>query len=96
MYGAGDFLNDYEGITGAEDYRDDLTLMYFPTFDSKTGCLTRLRMVPLQIFRFSLRRASAADAAWLSEVVNRESRRFGTRVKLENGQLDIELEPSQP
>ena len=96
LYGAGDFLNDYEGITGAEDYRDDLTLMYFPTFDSKTGCLTRLRMVPLQIFRFSLRRASAADAAWLSEVVNRESRRFGTRVKLENGQLDIELEPNQP
>jgi poly-gamma-glutamate capsule biosynthesis protein CapA/YwtB (metallophosphatase superfamily) len=96
VYGAGDFLNDYEGIAGAEDYRGDLTLMYFPTFDSKTGCLTRLRMVPLQIFRFSLRRASAADAAWLSEVVNRESRRFGTRVKLENGQLDIELEPSQP
>ena len=96
LYGAGDFLNDYEGITGAEDYRDDLTLMYFPTFDSKTGCLTRLRMVPLQIFRFSLRRASAADAAWLSEVVKRESRSFGTRVKLESGQLDLELEPSLP
>jgi poly-gamma-glutamate synthesis protein (capsule biosynthesis protein) len=64
--------------------------MYFPTFDSKTGRLTRLRMIPLQIFRFSLRRASAVDAAWLCEIINRESRQFGTRVKLENGQLDIE------
>ena len=96
LYGAGDFLNDYEGIEGNEDYRDDLALMYFPTFDSKTGRLTRLRMIPLQIFRFSLRRASAVDAAWLCEIINRESRQFGTRVKLENGQLDIELEPSQP
>jgi poly-gamma-glutamate capsule biosynthesis protein CapA/YwtB (metallophosphatase superfamily) len=96
VYGAGDFLNDYEGITGAEDYRGDLTLMYFATFDSKTGRLTRLRMVPLQIFRFSLRRASAADAAWLSQILNRESRHLGTRVKLENGQLDLELEPSLP
>ena len=62
MYGAGDFLNDYEGIERNEGYRDDLALMYFPTFDARTGRLTRLRMVPLQIFRFSLRRASAADA----------------------------------
>ena len=66
LYGAGDFLNDYEGIEGNEGYRDDLALMYFPTLDSRTGRLVRLRMVPLQIFRFSLRRASVADAAWLS------------------------------
>ena len=70
--------------------------MYFPTFDYRTGHLTRLRIVPLQIFRFSLRRASAADAAWINEVLNRESRHFGTRAKLKDGQLDIELEPSQP
>jgi hypothetical protein len=50
MYGAGDFLNDYEGIERNEGYRDDLALMYFPTFDARTGRLTRLRMVPLQIF----------------------------------------------
>jgi len=98
IYGAGDFLNDYEGITGNEDYRDDLTLMYFPVLDSTTGRLTRLRMVPLQIFRFSLRRASAADAAWLGEVLNRESDRFGTRFKIENGHIEVELSPdkSQP
>ena len=95
LYGAGDFLNDYEGIEGNEGYRDDLALMYFPTLESGTGRLVRLRMVPLQIFRFSLRRASAADAAWLRDVLNRESRQFGTRVRLENGGLEIELKPDR-
>lgn len=95
IYGAGDFLNDYEGIEGNESYRDDLTLMYFPTLDSRTGRLTRLQMVPLQIFKFSLRRASAADAAWLSEVLNRESSQLGTKVRLENGHIELELEPWQ-
>jgi poly-gamma-glutamate capsule biosynthesis protein CapA/YwtB (metallophosphatase superfamily) len=96
LYGAGDFLNDYEGIEGYERYRDDLALMYFPTFDTKSGRLNRLRMVPVQIFRFSLRRASAADAAWLSEVLTRESREFGTKVKLQNGWLEVDLEPHNP
>lgn len=96
IYGAGDFLNDYEGIERNETYRDDLTLMYFPTIDSTTGRLTTLRLIPLQIFRFGLRRASDSEAAWLGEVLARESRRFGTRVKIEPGQLEIELEPSQP
>ncbi|MGH1571072.1 CapA family protein [Methylobacterium sp. P31] len=30
LYGCGDFLNDYEGIVGHEEFRGDLTLMYFP------------------------------------------------------------------
>ncbi len=91
VYGAGDFLNDYEGIEGNESYRDDLALMYFPTLDARTGELVRLRLVPLQIFRFSLRRASAADAAWLSQVLTRESKRFGTRVNYRKGTLEVEL-----
>ena len=28
LYGCGDFLNDYEGIRGYEQFRDDLSLMY--------------------------------------------------------------------
>ena len=91
VYGAGDFLNDYEGIEGNEFYRDDLALMYFPTLDSRTGQLVRLRMIPLQIFRFSLRRASADDGMWLSKVLTRESRQFGTKVNYDNGELELEL-----
>lgn len=35
-YGAGDFLNDYEGIVGQgyEDFRDDLCCLYVPTLDT--------------------------------------------------------------
>jgi poly-gamma-glutamate capsule biosynthesis protein CapA/YwtB (metallophosphatase superfamily) len=91
VYGAGDFLNDYEGIEGNESYRDDLVLMYFPTLDPVTGQLVRLRMVPLQIFRFSLRRTSAAEGTWLGEVLTRESREFGTKIKYQNGSLEVEL-----
>jgi poly-gamma-glutamate synthesis protein (capsule biosynthesis protein) len=94
VYGAGDFLNDYEGIEGEESYRDDLALMYFPTLDATTGQLVRLRMVPLQIFRFSLRRASMADADWLGKVLTRESRQFGTALKHVNGYLEVEPAPN--
>ena len=30
LYGCGDFINDYEGISGNEEYRGDLALMYIP------------------------------------------------------------------
>ncbi|UCH80070.1 MAG: CapA family protein, partial [Nitrospiraceae bacterium] len=33
IYGCGDFLNDYEGIRGYENFRDDLGLMYFVIVD---------------------------------------------------------------
>jgi poly-gamma-glutamate synthesis protein (capsule biosynthesis protein) len=72
LYGCGDFLNDYEGITGHERYRGDLALMYFATLDS-AGQLLELRMVPLAIHRLSLARATRADAAWLKAVLERES-----------------------
>jgi poly-gamma-glutamate synthesis protein (capsule biosynthesis protein) len=82
LYGCGDFLNDYEGISGYEEYRDDLTLMYFPRIDPATGDLVELQMTPLQINRFRLQRASRADARWLQHTLNRHSQTFGCRVEL--------------
>jgi poly-gamma-glutamate capsule biosynthesis protein CapA/YwtB (metallophosphatase superfamily) len=73
LYGCGDFLNDYEGITGYEDFRDDLTLMYFPRLDVRTGNLVTLEMVPLQIRNFGLHRTSAEDARWVRDTLRRES-----------------------
>ncbi|MHC2991840.1 poly-gamma-glutamate biosynthesis protein, partial [Pontibacter sp. HJ8] len=60
LYGAGDFINDYEGISGNEQYRDDLTLMYFPHLDPATGKLKALKMFPMQIRHFRLCHASEA------------------------------------
>jgi poly-gamma-glutamate synthesis protein (capsule biosynthesis protein) len=90
LYGCGDFLNDYEGISGYEAYRGDLTLMYFVHLDPFTGELVRLWMAPMQIKNFRLNRASPADARWLKEVLNREGKKFGTRVDLdEDGALRL-------
>ncbi len=82
LYGCGDFIDDYEGIEGHEQYRDDLVLMYFATVASATGELIALQMTPMQIRRLTLTRASPADAAWLREVLGRISAPYSTRIDL--------------
>ena len=89
IYGAGDFINDYEGIGGHEVYRGDLSLMYFPEIDPVTGNLRALTMVPMQIKRFRLNHASEKDAAWLANVMHNESIKFGAGVKLEDSYLKL-------
>ena len=80
FYGCGDFLNDYEGIHGVEEFRDDLTFMYFVTLDVPSGELQRLEMVPLRIHKFQLQPASLADRTWLQGIMARECNRFGGRI----------------
>ena len=82
IYGCGDFINDYEGIGSYEDFRDDLTLMYFVSMDLSTGKLVHLQMTPMQIKQFKVNRASRADSLWLRDTLNREGKEFGTRVEL--------------
>jgi poly-gamma-glutamate synthesis protein (capsule biosynthesis protein) len=81
LYGCGDFINDYEGITGYEAFRDDLTLMYFLHLNPN-GSLMALEMVPMQIRQFRLQSASSADAQWLCKVLKREGEKFGTKIDL--------------
>lgn len=77
LYGCGDFLTDYEGIGGYEEFRDDLVLMYFPTFDARTARLLRLEMTPLRLRNFRLNRAATPERAWLRDTLARECGRFG-------------------
>jgi poly-gamma-glutamate capsule biosynthesis protein CapA/YwtB (metallophosphatase superfamily) len=70
LYGCGDFIDDYEGITGHEEFRDDLRLLYFVTVDRDTGTLTGLRMVPMQARRMRLQAASRADTEWLRDLLD--------------------------
>ena len=81
IYGCGDFIDDYEGIGGYEYFRDDLGLMYFATLDSDTGELVNLQMIPTQIKRLRVQRASTVDLLWLRERLNREGKRLGTSVQ---------------
>ncbi len=90
LYGCGDFLTDYEGIGGHAAYRGELGLMYFLTLSPATREIERLEMVPTQMRRFRVARAGEAAAHWLSDVLDREGRRFGTSVRRgRGGQLEL-------
>ena len=78
IYGCGDFLNDYEGISGHRNYRGDLSLGYFVALDTRSAALVDLRIKPMQMRRFSLHDASAADAQWLKSMLDHEGRVLGT------------------
>jgi poly-gamma-glutamate synthesis protein (capsule biosynthesis protein) len=88
FYGCGDFLNDYEGISGFEHYRADLVLMYFVTVDPTSGDVIQLRMAPMQIRKLRLNRAAAHDASWLATRLGRISKQFGAWAEMaEDGDL---------
>jgi poly-gamma-glutamate synthesis protein (capsule biosynthesis protein) len=77
LYGAGDFINDYEGLHGKEAFRPDLRLMYFPTLDADSGRLQSLRIIPLRMKQMRLIRPAAADIRWVDDMLDRESAVFG-------------------
>lgn len=81
LYGCGDFLNDYEGISGHEGYRPDLVLGYLPRLRLADGALLGLTLLPFRLCRFRLERASPTDTAWLAERLSREGEPFGTRLR---------------
>ncbi|MBZ9728709.1 CapA family protein [Salegentibacter sp. JZCK2] len=83
IYGAGDFINDYEGISGNEEYRGELTLMYFPEVDIESGKLLSLKMIPMKIKKLRLNHASRNDAEWLQKTLDREGKELGTGLRLE-------------
>ena len=69
LYGCGDLIDDYEGISGHERYRDDLRLLYLPTIDVTEGRLTALRMAPMRARQLRLRHAGRDDAEWLRDLL---------------------------
>lgn len=83
LYGCGDFLNDYEGFIGRKHLRGDLVLAYVVTFDAGPDRQLRsLSMIPFQIRKFRLNRASLESAEWLSRTLTEHSQRFGTQFRL--------------
>ena len=78
MYGCGDTIDDYEGISSYESFRHELRLLHFASIDDESG--TVLRMVPMRMRRMRLERAPERDAAWLRTSVAAMSRGFGTHI----------------
>jgi len=80
LYGAGDFINDYEGIEGQELFRDDLALLHMPTLEAGGGRLESLEIAAFRLRRFRLEAATPGDRAFLERVLDRESRPLGSRI----------------
>lgn len=80
LYGAGDFLNDYEGISGHEGYRGDLVGAWFLDLGA-TGAPAGLSMVPFRTRRLRLEAASEADRGWLAARMAEVCAPFGTAVR---------------
>lgn len=91
LYGCGDLINDYEGIPSKhQSFRSTLSLMYFPTLDPATGELQRLELIPMRLRNMQLHNASTEEARWLTNMLDRESRRLGAQATLQsNGRISV-------
>ncbi len=84
FYGCGDLINDYEGINGYEQFREELCLMYFLTFDDHLQ-LKQLELVPFERKKFTLHYAQATDSQWLANTLQYHSQSLCTSFALDAG-----------
>lgn len=90
LYGCGDLLNDYEGVTGHEAYRPELGALYLPELDPSSGRLLRLYVRVTRVRRFRIELADRADTEWLQQTLARASQPYGTRLRrLDDGGLEV-------
>ncbi len=105
LYGCGDLISDYEGISGYESFRNDLCLLYVlrcaddpsstPPVAARAGRVAsssariELTMKPFRMRKMRLERASAEDRRWVMERLAQVSRPFGTAIVM---RADLSLE----
>lgn len=82
LYGCGDLITDYEGITGHEGFRGELGAIYLPRLDRDTGALAGIDLIPTKVERFRLVHPSGEERSWLAATLARESAELGTRLSL--------------
>ncbi|MFC4783069.1 CapA family protein [Nocardioides sp. MAHUQ-72] len=88
LYGCGDLVNDYEGISGHEEYRGDLRLLFRVTVDRR-GALDSLALLPFRSRRLRLERAGPADVAWLARTLDRASGAHRTRLQVAGDRIEL-------
>ncbi len=81
LYGCGDLINDYEGIGGWEQFKSDLSLMYFLTFDAHCQ-LKQLELVPMVRKNFTLHYANKDECQWMAKKLTECSQDFKTSFEL--------------
>jgi poly-gamma-glutamate capsule biosynthesis protein CapA/YwtB (metallophosphatase superfamily) len=91
LYGCGDLVNDYEGISGHEAYRSDLRPLYLASIDAASGALAALEVVPMQARQMRLVHASASDVQWLAETLTNRGRPIASALRAtDSGRLVLE------
>lgn len=81
LYGCGDLINDYEGISGWEQFKSDLSLMYFSVDPNLR--LTQLELVPMIRKNFKLHYASNEECQWMMNSLIQCSQDFKTSFELD-------------
>lgn len=81
LYGCGDLINDYEGISLHENFDPSAVCLYFVQLARGTGALQQLEIVPMQLRRLQLTHASAAARNHLQTLFDTEGRHFNTGVQ---------------
>jgi poly-gamma-glutamate capsule biosynthesis protein CapA/YwtB (metallophosphatase superfamily) len=77
LYGCGDLINDYEGLTDGDGARPDLVCLYAVTLE-EDGRLRDLEIAPYRLHRFRLVHPSPAERETLRVGVNRLAAPFRT------------------
>ena len=95
LYGCGDLINDYEGITGREEDSGDLAVLCRVAIGPRPQRLARVELDVFRRRRLRLERASDRDAEWLGAVLNEQSRRF-TMVVGQTGGHVLTAQPRPP
>ncbi|WP_341919281.1 CapA family protein [Polaromonas sp. YR568] len=83
LYGCGDLINDYEGISSGERFDASAVCLYFVQLSRATGALQRLDIVPMELRRLQLRHADAAARQRLQALLEAGGRESGTKMELQ-------------
>jgi poly-gamma-glutamate synthesis protein (capsule biosynthesis protein) len=81
LYGCGDLINDYEGISFQERFDPSAVCLYFARISTETGALQQLEIVPMQLRRLRLTHADAAARSSLQALFENEGQKLGTGVQ---------------
>ncbi|MBU3665980.1 MAG: CapA family protein [Chthoniobacterales bacterium] len=81
LYGCGDLINDYEGITTARTTRSDAVCLYAVTLETGTGRLEDLEIIPLRLRKFRLEHADDSDRRELLRMMGNNNLSSGTTVE---------------
>lgn len=77
LYGVGTFLKDAGVASGHEALRPELAAVYLPRL-AADGSLRELRLWPLRVHLFRLKRACASESQWLARTLGAACRCHGT------------------